>query len=664
MKNNKIRVENTNLVNYVIIGTFFILTLIIPGMFLFASSSLHNSIILEDINGINVIIGILAIISCAFYYNMYKDDIFFILTLNYIIIYIEYIIINILLYKRDSYYLNIENIIIVSYLIRVILLTIALLNNGKAAKFIIKKRKISIIIILSINIMAILLELYLRSNFTKFFTSKFMITLNLLLMIYYFILLFILAKRCFIEKKFIYAIIVSSLSILNFRRLFCNNFISIDNSILIEYTRFLSFISFTMLIIGLLIKIDMNVKDNERLKTEVENSEKKLLAITKNIKELIILEDINGKITYVNEVAISALGYKLKDLLGNSIKNILHNETNKIYNEEHNIIFAEEEWKCKNGKLFSTESIISYILDDNNNFIGKMIVARDSSFKSELDNLKIKYKEMKELETLRTQFFANLSHEIRTPINIIYSCIQLLDRKKLINDKELANSYKKYESTITQNCFRILRLINNIVDITKIDAGFMKAQFTNYDIVSLIENITLSIVPYVESKNIHVIFDTIVEELEIKCDPDNIERIILNLLSNSVKYTNQGGNILVSIDCDDTWVTIKVKDDGMGIPSKFKHTIFERFVQTDKSFNRQKEGSGIGLALAKSLVNFHNGEIYLSDNIDNGTEFVIKLPNIRLDKVKDSKNGSILETSEKSLTEKISIEFSDIYDLN
>ena len=108
--------------------------------------------------------------------------------------------------------------------------------------------------------------------------------------------------------------------------------------------------------------------------------------------------------------------------------------------------------------------------------------------------------------------YIDLSHEIKTPINIIYSCFQLLDINKGKGETELWNSYNKYYGTIKQNCYRLLRLVNNLVDITKIDSGFMKLNFINYEIVSLVEDITLSIVPYVESKNITVLFDTYVEE--------------------------------------------------------------------------------------------------------------------------------------------------------
>ena len=193
--------------------------------------------------------------------------------------------------------------------------------------------------------------------------------------------------------------------------------------------------------------------------------------------------------------------------------------------------------------------------------------------------------------------------------------------------------------------------VNNLVDITKIDSGYMNLNFVNYEIVGLVEDITLSIVPYVESKNINVLFDTFIEELEIRCDPESIERVILNLISNAVKFTNNDGNICVLMDADDNYVTIRVKDDGVGISKDVQEEIFKRFVQEDKSFNRKKEGSGIGLALVKSLVELHDGQVYLESNVEKGSEFVVKLPNVRIENEEENDN-KVMDADNKPLVQK------------
>ena len=184
----------------------------------------------------------------------------------------------------------------------------------------------------------------------------------------------------------------------------------------------------------------------------------------------------------------------------------------------------------------------------------------------------------------------------------------------------------KYIKMMKQNCYRLLRLINNLIDITKIDTGYFHINEINYNIISLIENITLSVADYIENKGMSLIFDTDVEEKIIACDPEKIERIILNLLSNAVKFTPCGGNIIVNIEDNIDNICIRVKDTGRGIPAEKLDSIFERFVQVDKSLARDHEGSGIGLSLVKALVELHGGTISVKSKEGNGTEFIIYIP--------------------------------------
>lgn len=280
-----------------------------------------------------------------------------------------------------------------------------------------------------------------------------------------------------------------------------------------------------------------------------------------------------------------------------------------------------------------------------------------------LDNYTKVYKEyedFKENEETKNQFFANLSHELKTPINIIYSSIQLLNMFKDTNEDKFKGYYGKHEKSVTHNCLRILKLIDNLIDTTKIDSGSFNLTFVNYDIVKLIEDITLSTLPYIEIKKLNIIFDTEIEQLEIKCDPYAIERIMLNLLSNAIKFTNNGGNINVIISLKDTNVCIKVNDDGIGIPPSMRDQIFDKFIQVDNALNRKKEGSGIGLSLVKSIVELHNGRVYLNSTRMRGSEFIILLPNVKSMEPYDK----IICNTYVPNTSKISAEFSDIYELN
>lgn len=270
---------------------------------------------------------------------------------------------------------------------------------------------------------------------------------------------------------------------------------------------------------------------------------------------------------------------------------------------------------------------------------------------------------LKEYDRIKTEFFANISHELRTPINVVFSVLQLYDSSIAGCDCLKASAdCKKYMNIMKQNCYRLLRLVNNLLDITKIDSGYFKIQETNNEIVSLIEDITLSVADYIQSKGLSLIFDTDVEEKIIACDPEKIERIVLNLLSNAVKFTPPGGQILVTIENGDDDICVKVVDTGRGIPEDQLHSIFERFVQIDKSLTRDHEGSGIGLSLVKTLVELHGGRIQAKSQLGQGTQMIMFLPCKKVEE--PAENISCKIPQEKHHIEKIDIEFSDIYNIH
>ncbi|MBP3917250.1 HAMP domain-containing sensor histidine kinase, partial [Clostridium sp.] len=258
------------------------------------------------------------------------------------------------------------------------------------------------------------------------------------------------------------------------------------------------------------------------------------------------------------------------------------------------------------------------------------------------------------------EFFANISHEFKTPLNIILISLQVIGQNLNNNNIIIANdfNFNKYTASIKQNSYRLLRLANNLIDITKIDTGHYEIHKKNCNIISIIEDITLSVAQYVNYKNIELLFDTTVEELIICCDPDKIERIMLNLLSNAIKYTNSNGTINVNIDTTDTNVIISVKDTGIGISKENQSIIFERFMQVDDTLTRKCEGSGIGLSLVKSLVEMHGGKIAVYSIEGIGSEFTFTLPKAV---IPNSKIIYDIDDTSHSKVEKCNIEFSDIY---
>ena len=323
----------------------------------------------------------------------------------------------------------------------------------------------------------------------------------------------------------------------------------------------------------------------------------------------------------------------------------------------HTNKFQEISLRCKNGEMIDIETISSPISENSEE--GWILIARNITYRRELKNLKEKYDEIKVHNKLKSNFFANLSHELKTPLNIFYSIIQVLDLNVEKDENDFKQSYKKYNKGLKVNFYRMFKMITNLIDLTKLDSNLEKVKFNNYDIVKLCEDISLSVITYAEQKNIKIVFDTEKEEEIIRCNGEYMERIMLNILSNAIKFTPRGGEIFINLFFDSEFVHIKIKDSGIGIPKEKIDSIFEKFVRVDKSFSRENEGSGIGLSIVKSLVELLEGEISLKSEENKGSEFTISLPNIKL----NEKDLYEMPTDHIVDAQKITLEVSDIYDV-
>lgn len=405
---------------------------------------------------------------------------------------------------------------------------------------------------------------------------------------------------------------------------------------------------------------EMQKRCMEQLLIKNENCYNLLI---RNSKDAILVHRY-GKIIFANERLKQMLGYRkeynfedidIKSLIPkdeyNTVKNKLENlyyGSENVVNFQHNVI---------NNKEKTIQNTSTYVIYDGMPTIFSIL--HDVTSKIQVEKLEQDVKkniellnESREYNKLITEFLSNISHELKTPLNVIFTAVQLLGFYEKDVDYEKQDKYLKL---IKQNCYRLMKLINNLLDTTKLDSGYLKLNLVNYNIVNLIEEITLSVTSYAESKGINIIFDTNVEEKIIAVDTDKIERIILNLLSNSIKFTNAGGNIFVNVkDCGEN-VYVHVKDTGVGIPSDKLESIFERFFQVDKTLKKNKEGTGIGLHLVKSFVEMHNGTVTIKSELGQGTEFIIKLPAVVCEEQIKSKN-IIYEAN----IERINMEFSDI----
>ncbi|GEM_PF-812371 len=261
--------------------------------------------------------------------------------------------------------------------------------------------------------------------------------------------------------------------------------------------------------------------------------------------------------------------------------------------------------------------------------------------------------ELEKVTRMKDEFFTIISHELRTPLTIIYSSIKLATD---IYREELTPNIEKILNRISQNSSRLLKLINNILDLSKAEAGFLSLNNSCFDVVYNTEDIVNLVNPFAESRGISLIFDTNVEEALITLDREKYEKIILNLLSNAIKFTPSGKKIIVALAVGKNNFYLSVKDEGIGIPNDKVDLIFDRYVQVNNSLSRSAEGTGIGLSLVKKMVELMDGSITVISTEGIGTEFIIKFDRGKKRTALEESNAMV----SPSVEEKIHIEFSDI----
>jgi PAS domain S-box-containing protein len=402
-------------------------------------------------------------------------------------------------------------------------------------------------------------------------------------------------------------------------------------------------------------------------RNELEKNKTYLNTIFNSVSDSIFIHDIYGNIIDVNETATTRMGYSQNELKSMNLYDIVSINSdntkfdmeeliNKIRNSGH--LVQEYRVKDKNNNEIWGEvnSQITKIHED------EIIVATVRDITERKHTELALQNEALEMEKLRTEFFANISHELRTPLNIILGTIQIngmviKDEEKPINREKIINNINIEK----QNCFRLLRLINNLIDSTKLDTGYFELNMVNSNIVNIVEEITLSVAEYIKNNDLNLIFDTEIEEKIVACDLDKIERIMLNILSNAIKFTEPGGSIFVNVFDGEEYITISIEDTGIGIPEDKLNIIFDRFRQVDKSFTRSYEGSGIGLSLVKSLVEMQGGTISVESKYGVGTKFCIRFPVKLLDYDNREESIKLDNNTIDGYVQRIKVEFSDIY---
>lgn len=285
--------------------------------------------------------------------------------------------------------------------------------------------------------------------------------------------------------------------------------------------------------------------------------------------------------------------------------------------------------------------ILTFIIGITASYFNSQNRFREFCLNYELER---KNKELAELDKIKSQFFANVSHEFRTPLTLILGPIQDI----LQNCEDNISAKIKSSLEIAQkNSFRLLKLVNNLLDITRLDEKKYQIKLEKIEINNVISGLVDSLSHLANSKKIKLIKNISNQETHILADIDAMEKLIMNLLTNAIKFTNSAGEISITTNCQNKNITISIQDNGIGISEENLPYIFDRFKQVDNSSTRKYQGSGLGLALVKELTILQNGIIKVESAPNKGTIFNITFPTIEnLEKTPNATASNIEDESD------------------
>lgn len=382
-------------------------------------------------------------------------------------------------------------------------------------------------------------------------------------------------------------------------------------------------------------------------------------AILDNLPFVAWFKDLQGRYMAINKSFEDQYGYMKENVVGKYDFEIFSKaQADTFLFGDIDIITKRKkvhfEEKNENGKW--NEVFKSPVYNEYGNIIGTTGITRDITEKK-LQEKALHDAERREMQLLqetielKDNFITMITHEFKTPIAIINAAIQTME---IVCKDDITAKMKNYIGKIKQNSLRQQRLVDNLLDITRLKAGRMKTNFKNVEIVSLTNEIVESVKLFADQKSLKLTFQSACDSVLISTDVEKYERILLNLLSNAIKFTPAGKSINVLLYKQGHFLELEIKDRGIGVPDDKKDIIFERFGQADTSLTRQAEGTGIGLYLVRLLVDNLGGTIHLESKEGYGSTFSVTMPLQQEDSLNSHKiNGSrILQAT--------SLEFSDI----
>ncbi|MCX5648972.1 MAG: ATP-binding protein [Planctomycetota bacterium] len=395
----------------------------------------------------------------------------------------------------------------------------------------------------------------------------------------------------------------------------------------------------------------------EQLESRVEERTAELQEATDSLNAVlnssteyaIIATDARWQVVMFNEGARRIFGYEPQDILGQALARLVAPEEVEtavgLTMERALRMHGRHEGegirvRC-DGQRFPVRTVTTIRYDRENRPVGYTVICRDITQRKALeqrlreytDNLEQmvaeKTAELRELNAelvranqLKSQFLANMSHELRTPLSAIIGFAEAI-RDGVAG--EPSGEQREFAEDIAQAGRQLLELINNILDLSRFEAGAMELNLAPCDMGGLVDEVLRILRGLARRKDIELKADVEPRPLELTADPIQLKQVLYNLLANSIKFTDPGGRVEVQARQDREFIRIRVSDTGIGIAPEDLVAVFEEFRQVDPSLRREHEGSGLGLALVKRLVELHGGEISVESQLGKGTTFTVTL---------------------------------------
>lgn len=365
------------------------------------------------------------------------------------------------------------------------------------------------------------------------------------------------------------------------------------------------------------------VKKNRELELSqaiIRKKEKMFKTFFVNVPVPLVIISKNGRILFANSSFQKLLEEdNIKNIINKKIINIIDINNFKNFDqlmEEKDSKFTGVIRSNRNTKYVDIDVVE---ISGNENEI--LFILNDVTTRVNIGKLKTDMENTKFQERIKSDFLSNISHDLKTPINVIYSASQLITMFIKREDKQ---SLIKYNMICKLNCFSLIRLTNNLIDSSRIYSDYLSPNICVKNIVEIVEEVVMSLIDYAKSKNISLVFDTDEEEIYTSIDEEFMQRIIINLISNSIKFTNKDGKIEVIIHNEEKEVVIKVKDNGVGMDNEFIASAFKRYSMGKNNSQSKEKGTGIGLFVVKKLIEKQDGKINIISEKNKGTEVQMK----------------------------------------